>query len=64
MAETEEELQQILDVEASEEKGLTLNSKKTISMVFTREKEVPFCAIKVHNETIKQETHFTFLGEN
>ena len=48
-------------VTSSEAKGLTLNSKKTVSMVFTRESGVPNCVLRVHNEVIRQEEHFTYL---
>ena len=64
IAETEKELQEILDagVTSSEAKGLTLNNKKTVSMVFTRESGIPNCMLQVHNEVIKQEKHCTYLG--
>ena len=64
-AETEKELQEISDVRvtSSEAKGLTLNSKKTVSMIFTRESGVPNFVLRVHNEVIKQEKHFTYLEE-
>jgi hypothetical protein len=64
LAETEKELQEILDVgvSGSEEKGLDLNSKKTISVVFTRKTNIPQCQLQVKGEKIKQEDRFIYLG--
>ena len=64
VAEIEKELQKILDigVTSSETKGLMLNRKKTVSMVFTRESSIPNCVLRVHNEVIKLKEHFTYLG--
>ena len=64
VAETEKELQEILHVgvTSSEAKGLTFNCKKTVSMVFIRESGIPNSMLQVHNEVIKQEEHFTYLG--
>ena len=59
VAEIEKELQEILDVgvtsRPSEANGLTLNNKKTVSMVFTTESGVPNCVLRVHSEVIQQE---------
>ena len=62
-AETEKELQEILDVGVTngEAKGLKRNCKKTVSMVFIRESGVPKCELRVYDEVIKQEEHFTYL---
>ena len=65
VAETEKEFQEILDVGIanSEAKGLMLNSKRTVSVVFTRESDVPNCVLQVHYEIIKHEEHFSYLEE-
>ena len=64
VAETEKELLEILDagVTSSEAKGLMLNCKKTVSVVFTRESDVPNCVLRVHSEVIEKEEHFVYLG--
>ena len=64
IAESQEDLQRLLDVVVaeSERKGLSINCKKTESMVISKKKEAPTCNLKVKDKTIKQVSAFTYLG--
>jgi len=64
LAETELELQQLMDivVEESERKGLYLNSAKSFTMVFSKSSDIPRCKIKVHGKELDQVDHFVYLG--
>ena len=64
IAETEEDLQELLDtvVKESEIKGLTLNSKKTEVMVVSRKKDIPKCKVTIDNKVLQQVDKFKYLG--
>ena len=64
LAESEEELQRLLDVvvKESEKKELAINCKKTECLVATKKKQIPKCVVKVKNQTIKQVSSFNYLG--
>ena len=64
LAESEEELQRLLDVvvKESEKKGLAINCKKTECLVATKKKQIPKCVLKVKKQTIKQVSSFNYLG--
>ena len=64
IAESQEDLQRLLDVVVaeSERKGLSINCKKTESMVISKKKEAPTCNLKVKDKTIKQVSAFNYLG--
>ena len=49
LAESEEDLQKLLDVvvRESELKGLSINCKKTECMVVSKKKDIPRCSLKV-----------------
>ncbi|KAG1661412.1 hypothetical protein GQR58_021438 [Nymphon striatum] len=61
---TKEELQVLLDrvVEASAERGLTINDDKTKCMVISKTPQKPKCHIKVGNIKIKETESFSYLG--
>ena len=63
LAESEEDLQRLLDVvvQESERKGLSLNCKKTECMVVSKT-ESPTCILKVKDQRIKQVSSFNYLG--
>ena len=64
IAETEEELQQLIDivVQESEKKGLYLNGSKSFTMVFTKSTVIPTCNITVHGISLEQVNKFIYLG--
>ena len=64
LAESEEELQRLLDVvvKESEKKELAINCKKTECLVATKKKQIPKCVLKVKKQTIKQVSSFNYLG--
>ena len=64
LAESQEDLQRLLDVVVaeSERKGLSINCKKTESMVISKKKEAPKCNLKVKDKIIKQVSAFNYLG--
>ena len=64
MAETEPDLQKLLDVVNSESeiKGLTLNIKKTEVMVISKNKNNPICNITLKGNILKQVDKFKYLG--
>ena len=64
LAESQEDLQRLLDrlvVAESERKGLSINCKKTESMVTSRKKEAPTCNLKVKDKIIKQVSAFNYM---
>ena len=62
IAESQAQLQELLDrvVNASQEKGLTINCKKTESMVISK-KESPRCDLSIGDAYIKQMQKFNYL---
>ena len=65
MAKSKAKWPKILDksVVESEERGLTLNYKKTITGVFSRKQVKPVCKLQVKDEIIKQKDQFFYFGE-
>ena len=63
MAKTEADMQRLLDivVRESEDQDLSLNGKKTVSMVISGKEVIPTCNIKIHNEQVKQVDKFCYL---
>ena len=63
IAESQAQLQELLDrvVNASQEKGLTINCKKTECMVISK-KESPRCDLRIGDAHIKQVQKFNYLG--
>ena len=66
IAEDEGNLQALLDVvvEESNKKGLSLNSKKTVTMVISRKEPTPACKIEINGTILKQVQTFKYLGTN
>ena len=64
LAETEHELQNLMDivVQESEQKGLFLNTDKSHTMVFSKSSSRPTCQIKVHGKPLEQVNSFVHLG--
>ena len=64
VAETEEELQQLIDivVRESENKGLYLNGSKAFTMVFSKSTVIPTCNITIHGTSLEQVKSFIYLG--
>ena len=64
LAFSEKELQILIDklAEASEGKGLKINTRKTFTMVVTKHKEVPKCRILLNGREIEQVSQFKYLG--
>ena len=64
LAESETELQQILDTvkDESQKYGLLMNAKKTKSMVFSKKKDTPKIEIKIDGKTVEQVKSFQYLG--
>ena len=54
LAETEHELQQLMDivVHESEQKGLLLNRARSYTMVFSKSSSIPSCPLKVQGKRI------------
>ena len=65
MAESEEALQRIVDEVKmkSLEKGMKMNTKKTKTMVISRNTSAPQVSIKVDGETLEQVQSFKYLGQ-
>jgi len=63
IAGSEQGLQRLLDetVEQSRRKGLEVNRKKTVCMVFSK-KQNPSCKLHIGNDVIQQVDKFNFLG--
>ena len=64
IAEDEEHLQTLLDVivKESEKLGLSLNRRKTETMVVSRKTLNPTCNIKINGTTLRQTQQFKYLG--
>ena len=64
IAKTEADIQRLLDIVVceSEDQGLSLNAKKTVSMVISGKEVIPTCNIKIHNEQVKKVDKFCYLG--
>ena len=64
IATNEKDLQELLNivVEKSEMRGLSLNIKKTYSMVVTKETAAPRCSLQIRGENITQVEKFNYLG--
>ena len=64
IAESKNQLQQLMDTEVkeSEAKGLFLNSAKSFTMVFSESEVGHTCKITVHGNTIEQVDRFVYLG--
>ena len=64
-AESEEALQRIVDEVKmkSLEKGLKMNTKKTKTMVISRNTSAPQVSVKVDGETLEQVQSFKYLGQ-
>ena len=64
IAETEEELQQLVDivVRESENKGFYLNGSKSFTMVFSKSTVIPTCNIMIHGSSLEQVNSFIYLG--
>ena len=60
IAETEEELQQLIDivVQESENKGLYLNGSKSSTMVFSKYTVISTCNIMIHDTSLEQVNSF------
>lgn len=65
MAESEEALQRIVDEVKmkSLEKGLKMNTKKTKTMVISRNTSAPQVSVKVDGETLEQVQSFKYLSQ-
>ena len=63
LAETEHELQHLMDIviQESELKGLFLNMDKSYTMVFTKSSSIHTCQIEVHCKPLEQVNSFVFL---
>ena len=64
IAETEVQLQKIIDIVTTESNraGLEINQKKSVAQVISKKKEIPKCPIKVDGAIIKQVDTFVYLG--
>ena len=64
IAETDEELQQLIDivVRESEHRGLYLNWSKSFIMVFSKFTVIPTCNITIHDTSLEQVNSFIYLG--
>ena len=64
IAEDEKHLQELLNVivQESDNMGLSLNIKKTETMVISRKTPTQTCNIKINGTTLKQVQHFKYLG--
>ena len=64
LAETEYELQDLMDivVQESEQKGLFLNICKSYTMLFNKSSSIPTCQIKVYGKPLEQVNSFVYLG--
>ena len=64
IADTEEELQQLIDivVRESENKGLNLIGPKSFTMVFSKSTVIPTCNITIHGTSLEQVNGFIYLG--
>ena len=64
LAETEEDLQKIVDQvkRESESFGLLMNAKKTKTMVFSKNSNAPNTRIHIEGKLIEKVQTFTYLG--
>ena len=64
IANTEKDLQELVNKIKEESKlyGLSLNKKKTYTMVFSKKKEIPKCSIKIDGVELEQVKQFNYLG--
>ena len=64
IAETEEQLQQLIDivVRESENKGLYLNGSKSFTMMFSKSSVIPTWYITIHGTSLEKVTSFICLG--
>ena len=65
-AENEADLQHVLDIVKvkSEEFGLSMNVKKTKSMIFSRTENKPRICLKLDGHIIEQVSNYIYLGQN
>ena len=49
-------------MEENEERGVFLNSTKSLAMVFWKSDVIPTCKITVHGNTLDQVDKFVYLG--
>ena len=64
IANTEKDLQELVNKIKEESKlyGLSLNKKKTYTMVFSKKKEIPKCSIRIDGVELEQVKQFIYLG--
>ena len=64
LAETEHELQHLIDIVVQEraQKGLFLNMAKSYTMVVSKSSSILTCQIKVHGKPLEQVNSFVYLG--
>ena len=64
IAETEDQLQKIMDIVTTESNkaGLEINQKKSFTQVISKKRQIPKCSIKVDGAIIKQVDSFIYLG--
>ena len=64
IAATEKELQTLVDIinDESEKMGLSLNAKKTETMVISKKTVIPQCKVNVNGSELKQVYKFKYLG--
>ena len=64
IANTEKDLQELVNKMKEESKlyGLSLNKKKTYTMVFSKKKEISKCSIKIDGVELEQVKQFNYLG--
>ena len=64
LAETEHELQQLMDIVAqeSQQKKIFLNRAKSYTMVFSKSSFISTCQIKIHGKLLKQVNSCVYLG--
>ena len=64
IANTEKDLQGLVNKIKEESKlyGLSLNKKKTYTMVFSKKKEIPKCSIELDGVALQQVKQFNYLG--
>ncbi|XP_071510668.1 uncharacterized protein [Diadema antillarum] len=64
LADSAEKLQGLMDVvsRASEEKGLSINIAKSVTMVFSKTEQPPRCSTMINGQELKQVSSFNYLG--
>ena len=65
IADSEQKLQNLMDVivDESGNKGLDINKEKSYVMVFSKKAENPNCSIRVKGDVLKQNQEFQYLGK-